>query len=108
VPAILWQTGLSASHSLIADGCERNRFSTGKHPIIWVCHVERSETSLAVALSEIGVKELEIELVRLPSHSPLPVRGFTVHVTRPTRSILRYAQNDIVGVITLPQGQQCR
>ncbi len=37
----------------------------------------------------------EIELVRLPTHSPLPC-GLTVDVARPTRSILRFAQNDNV------------
>src|SRR4029453_19567665 len=35
-----------------------------------------------------------IELLRLPTHSPLPMRGSPVHVARPTRSILRRAQNE--------------
>ena len=52
----------------------------------------------AIAVSRIRQRQSEIELVRLPTHSPLPVRGFTVHVTRPTRSILRFAQNDITGL----------
>jgi len=49
LPAILWQTRLSASLSLSARTAERNLFWPARRPIILDCHVERSETSLAVA-----------------------------------------------------------
>src|SRR4029077_9286077 len=41
-------------------------------------------------------KQLEIELVRLPTLSPLP-RGMSVHVARPTRSIPRLRSDDKEG-----------
>ena len=82
VPAILSQTGLSALPSLIPDAGERNSLFSLQAVPSNSCHVEQSETSLALACPRLAQKS----------------------------EILRFAQNnsDLKAITQLPEQQYHR